>query len=152
MIRPLCVVELHACADPDCLGTIRGRVARLWADVGGVSAIDQMMFEMAVIDIASNIVRHGRPESTADGSMTCNLILEVYSDRLDARFRDDGRTAHVDAAAMPGDLPENGTGLAMAKAAMDVLRYERCDDANYWTLSRTRTRIWPPFLTPSGGT
>jgi serine/threonine-protein kinase RsbW len=37
---------------------------------------------------------------------------------------------------------ESGRGLAMAKAAVDVLTCERHDGDNYWTLSRTRTAEW----------
>jgi serine/threonine-protein kinase RsbW len=96
------------------------------------------MFETAVIEVAGNIVQHG----AGAGSVNCNLILEVYPDRLDAHFKDDGGTAYVDigAAHMPEALAETGRGLAMAKAAVDVLTYERRNGGNYWKLSRTRTR------------
>ncbi|MBT2551331.1 ATP-binding protein [Arthrobacter sp. ISL-65] len=131
------VHELHACADPECLGKVHDLLALIWETSPDVSALDRAMFETAVIEIAANIVRHGSEE----GSTFCNLILEVYPDRLDARFKDDGQIAHVDldAAAMPDDFAESGRGLAMAKAAVDVLTYRRHNNDNYWTLSRTRT-------------
>ncbi|MBT2513142.1 ATP-binding protein [Arthrobacter sp. ISL-30] len=131
------VHELHACADPECLGKVHDLLARMWETSPEVSELDRAMFETAVIEIAANIVEHGSQE----GSILCNLILEVYPDRLDARFKDDGRIAQVDldAAAMPDDFAESGRGLAMAKAAVDVLTYHRHNNDNYWTLSRTRT-------------
>ncbi|ALV42433.1 hypothetical protein AU252_15820 [Pseudarthrobacter sulfonivorans] len=131
------VHELHACADPECLGKVHDLLAEMWGESPEVSELDRAMFETAVIEIAANIVRHGSDE----GRTLCNLVLEVYPNRLDAHFRDDGRIAHVniDAAAMPDSFAESGRGLAMAKAAVDVLTYERHNEANYWTLSRTRT-------------
>lgn len=44
------------------------------------------MFETAVIEITANIVGHGSDE----GRTLCNLILEVYPNRLNAPFRDNG--------------------------------------------------------------
>lgn len=129
--------ELHACADPECLGKVHNLLAEMWDESPEVSELDREMFETAVIEIAANIVRHGSDE----GRTLCNLILEVYPNRLDAHFRDDGLIAdvNIDAAAMPDSFAESGRGLAMAKAAVDVLTYERRNEANYWTLSRTRT-------------
>ena len=129
--------ELHACVDPECLGKVHNLLAEMWTTATDVSELDRMMFETAVIEIAANIVQHG----AAEGPINCNLILEVYPDRLDAHFKDDGVTAHVDieAAQMPDALAENGRGLAMAKAAVDVLTYERRNGDNFWKLSRTRT-------------
>lgn len=134
------VHELHACADPECLGKVHNLLAEMWGTSPDVSELDRAMFETAVIEIAANIVRHGSDE----GRTVCNLILELYPDRLDARFKDDGLIAHVniDAAAMPDSFAESGRGLAMAKAAVDVLTYERHNGDNYWTLSRTRTVEW----------
>lgn len=135
---PLQVHELHACTDPECLGKVHNLLTDMWATSKDVSELDRTMFETAVIEIAANIVQHG----TAEGPVTCNLILEVYPDRLDAHFKDDGVTANVDigAARMPDALAETGRGLAMAKAAVDVLTYERRNGDNFWTLSRTRVR------------
>lgn len=131
------VHELHACAAPECLGKVHDLLAEMWGSSPDVSLLDRAMFETAVIEIAANIVRHGSDE----GRTVCNLTLEVYPDRLDAFFSDDGLIAHVniDAAAMPDAYAESGRGLAIAKAAVDVLRYERHDGDNRWTLSRTRT-------------
>jgi serine/threonine-protein kinase RsbW len=130
------VHELHACADPGCLGKIHNLLASAWGSSPDVTETDRAMFETAVIEIAGNIVRHGSDE----GRTVCNLILEVFPDRLDARFHDDGLIADVDiaAAAMPDTNAESGRGLALAKAAVDVLTYERHNGENFWSLSRTR--------------
>lgn len=134
---PLQLHELHACADPDCLGKVHCLLEDMWAGSPDVSEVDRAMFETAVIEIAANIVQH----STAEGPVNCNLTLEVYPERLDAHFRDDGLTAAVnlDTAAMPDALTESGRGLALAKAAVDTLSYERTNGTNHWTLRRSRT-------------
>jgi serine/threonine-protein kinase RsbW len=137
--KPLQVHELHACADPDCLAKVYRLLEDMWAGSPDVSATDRVMFETAVIEIAGNIVQHGVAEG--EGPVNCNLTLELYPDRLEANFKDDGRTAAVDidAATMPDALAEGGRGLALAKAAVDILMYERHNGANHWTLRRTRT-------------
>jgi serine/threonine-protein kinase RsbW len=136
--KPLHVHELHACADPDCLAKVHRLLEDMWAGSPDVSGEDRVMFEMAVIEIAGNIVQHGVGED--DGPVNCNLTLHVYQERLEANFKDDGRTAPVDidTVAMPDPLAESGRGLALAKAAVDVFIYERHNGANHWTLCRTR--------------
>lgn len=135
--RRLEIHQLHACVDPDCLGKVHNLLAQMWSTSPDVSELDRIMFETAVMEIAANIVQHASDESLTN----CNLILEVYPDRLDAHFKDDGRIAHVDvtAAELPETFAESGRGLALAKAAVDVLTYERLNGDNYWKLSRTRT-------------
>ena len=129
--------ELHACAGPDFLEEVHCFLERVWATSPDVSGIDRMMFETAVIEIAANIIEHGSPGAGPQ----CELTIEVYPDRLDAHFSDDGIIAlvNVDTAAMPDALAEGGRGLAIAKAALDGLTYERRNNTNFWTLNRVRT-------------
>jgi serine/threonine-protein kinase RsbW len=131
------VYELQSCADLEFLEKVHGLLQQVWTTSPDVSGADRTMFETAVIEIAANIVEHGCAEAGTD----CSITIEVYPDRLDARFKDDGIAAlvNVDTAAMPGPLAERGRGLAIAKAALDVLAYERHNNNNFWTLSRTRT-------------
>lgn len=131
------VYELHACAGPDYLEKVHRLLQRVWDTSPDVSGADRTMFESAVAEIAANIIEHGCAMPTT----TCNLTIEVSPDRLDARFTDDGVAVlvNVDAASMPDALAERGRGLAIAKAALDVLAYERHNNSNLWTLSRKRT-------------
>jgi serine/threonine-protein kinase RsbW len=139
MDKPLQVHELHACADPDCLAKVYRLLEDMWAGSPDVSGTDRVMFETAVIEIAGNIVQHGAGEG--EGPVNCNLTLNVYAERLEANFKDNGRIAPVDidTVGMPDPLAESGRGLALAKAAVDVFIYERHNGANHWTLRRTRT-------------
>lgn len=128
---------LHTCVDPDYLGKVHNLLAEMWSTSTDVSELDRIMFETAVMEIAANIVQHASDK----GRIKCNVILGVYPDRLDALFKDDGRIAHVDvnAAELPDALAESGRGLAMARAAVDILKYERLNGHNFWKLNRTRT-------------
>jgi anti-sigma regulatory factor (Ser/Thr protein kinase) len=72
------------------------------------------------------------------------LRLRAWHDRLEARFTDRGiRYAPPPAPKSPAvyddgevaALPEGGFGLALARSAVDMLDYDRHDDAeNHWTL------------------
>lgn len=135
--RRLNVHELSGPVNPGCLEKVDLLLRQVWATSADVSGTDRIMFETAVIEIAANIIQHG----SAEVSINCTLTIEVYPDRLDAQFRDDGIAALVDldTASMPDPLAESGRGIAMAKASLDVLAYERHNDKNVWTLSRLRT-------------
>ncbi len=75
------VHELHACTDAECLRRVRELLIRMWETSPDVAEPDRTMFETAVLKIAAGIARHG-----AEGDRPCNLVLEVYPHRLDARF------------------------------------------------------------------
>jgi len=119
--------------DPTLLDAINELLAGLWADEPHISQADRMMFETAVAEIAGNIVCHGG----ADVEMT--LRLWARPDRVVARFEDNGRALSPDvvtAAEMPGDLDETGRGVALAKATVDEVSYQREGEHNEWTLVR----------------
>ncbi|NGP04195.1 ATP-binding protein [Rhodococcus sp. 14C212] len=104
---------------------------------GRVEDADRFQFEIAVAEIAANIVEHA-----GDGDpVTMRLELRLCSDRIEACFHDDGRPARVDleTVRMPGDMAERGRGLAIALAALDELSYRRRDATNRWILVRQRS-------------
>ena len=139
---------LRVGAHPESLDRVHELLARLWTD-DDMPAVDRMQFETAVAEVAANIVEHA-----ADGrDVTLVLRVSRWPDRVEARFEDDGAEAHVDldAASMPesGDpddldavlaLAEDGRGLALARAAVDELVYEREGSTNRWFLVRRRSR------------
>ena len=103
---------------------------------GQVEDEDRFPFEIAVAEIAANIVEHA-----GDGApVTMRLELRLSPDRIEACFHDDGRPARVDleTVRMPGDMAERGRGLAIALAALDELSYRRRGSSNRWILVRER--------------
>jgi serine/threonine-protein kinase RsbW len=101
-------------------------------------------FATALGEIAANIVRHAHP-SPGEAGCLC-LRLRLYPGRVEARFVDDGRpypgSLSVSALPILDDLPEGGFGLALARAALDRLRYRRTGNGvNCWWLVK---RFPPP--------
>lgn len=98
-----------------------------------VSAEAFMMMETAVIEIAGNVVEHGRPI----GQVRWTFTLRVRDAMLEGVLSDDGREYAGDLSSlMPDPLSESGRGLALAQAALDELRYAREDERNVWTMRR----------------
>ena len=106
--------------------------------------------ELAIGEIAANIVRHAHPPSARAGSL--RLRLRGFTTGVEAQFSDSGvafkgdlargaesRRAHaaptdLGATAME-DLPESGYGLGLVVQAVDRLEYARTlDGQNRWTL------------------
>lgn len=139
---------LRVGARPESLDRVHELLAELWTD-DDLPAADRVQFETAVAEVAANIVEHA-----AEGrDVTLVLRVSRWPDRVEARFEDDGAAADVDlaAATMPaaGDpddldavlaLAEDGRGLALARAAVDELVYEREGSTNRWLLVRRRAR------------
>ncbi|KAE8764938.1 ATP-binding protein [Georgenia thermotolerans] len=125
---------LEGLAVPESLSDLHDLLERVAADHPDVDPGDLMMFETAVIEVAGNVVEHGRPH----GKVLYTFRLRVLPDRVEARLREASQAVAPDvvAAEMPDPLAEDGRGLALSRAMLDELRYERIGDANVWTLVR----------------
>lgn len=128
--------ELCCAARPECLDDVHRLLVQLWDAAPDVGGVDRIMVETAVVEIAANIVEHA-----PDGwPVELTLRVAVHTDRVEARFHDDGRPALIDpgAAVLPADLmAEHGRGLAVARAA-GKLTYCRRDGTNVWRIIRRR--------------
>jgi serine/threonine-protein kinase RsbW len=128
---------LEHCIQPECLNRISDVLQELWAESGDVSELDRMMFEIALIELAGNVVQHRQ----IDADFDCYITLRVFGAGLEAVICDSGQPVTVDlaAAALPDDLAEHGRGIPMARAALHDLTYERVAGLNYWRIRRDRT-------------
>ena len=121
---------------PDDVTAVHEFLARVWQAEPSVSAEDRMALELALVELASNVIEHaGRGRQLA-----CRVDLSCSSDGYAAVVSDDGAPAGVDPAAaeLPDDLAESGRGLALVKMVVDDLRYDRVGERNRWTLQRAR--------------
>ena len=128
---------LEGLAVPESLNLLHDLLERVGREHPDLDAGDLMMFETAVIEVAGNVVEHGRPR----GDVTWAFRLSVLPDRLDAQLSDSGEEypGGTWGTAMPTDLlQEDGRGLALATAVLDSLEYERSDTANHWTMRLQR--------------
>lgn len=111
---------------------------RVGAEHDDVDPAGLLMLETALIEVAGNAVEHGTPP----GGLRYRFVLEVGPDELRGTFSDDGDPLVLPPdAPMPDDpLAEGGRGLALARAALTELRYERRGSENVWTLLRRHAR------------
>lgn len=139
---------LVAPAIAESLAALHDLLARFWAQVDHVAPAPpsgdlRARFSTAVIEIGGNIIRHAYPTG-APGTLALRLL--AWPDRLEARYTDTGiryipQPAAPEAPAAWDDtaldaLPEGGFGLALVRAAVDALDYERAaDGVNHWTLT-----------------
>ena len=137
----------EARATPEALTAIHDLLARFWAGLDPTPLSpprdQRARVVTAVIEIGGNIIRHAYPPGQA-GALTLRLC--AWPDRLEARYSDRGVRYEPapDPQALPviatGDeavapLPEGGFGLAIARATLDALDYDRSPGGeNHWTL------------------
>ena len=128
---------LEGLAVPESLNLLHDLLERVGREHPDIDAGDLMMFETAVIEVAGNVVEHGRPQ----GDVAWTFRLSVLADRLEAQLSDSGEEypGGTWGTTMPADpLQEDGRGLALATAVLDSLEYERSSSANHWTMRRSR--------------
>ena len=124
--------SLDGLAVPESLGLLHALLEEVAADHPEHSPNDLLLFETAVIEIAGNLVEHGRPP----GEVRYTFTLAVSPDRLEAVLTDTGEVVPEPegAAVMPDDREEAGRGLLLARAALDELSYARGDEGNLWRM------------------
>jgi anti-sigma B factor antagonist len=126
------VVEVEVGRDlsPQQLDTVHEAMARCWLAMEAPPADGwRMRFEVAVSEIAANIIEHARPP-------VAYLRLTLDAGRLVAEFRDTGQgwAGQPEPKHMPDEFAERGRGLTIARAAVDEVVYDRADGINRWQL------------------
>lgn len=132
---PILEREVTVRGVPDDLGLLHQALQRFWIELDDVTPAEltrqwRLLFEIAVLEIANNIVRYARLDRTTSGTFV--LRLSAYADHVVALFQDSGlpfvsekprsrSIEHLDIA----DLPEGGYGLQAARDAVDSLHYSR---------------------------
>lgn len=134
-------LTLVAPLGPEILDEVHALVGQL-LDATAASTVDRIRFEMAVIEIANNIVEHSRrTDPPSDEPRSFHLVVQGHDDALTAEFRDDGRPVVIDfeAISMPGEDAEAGRGLALALATVDDISHEHHDGLNIWRIACRRS-------------
>jgi len=124
-------------AAPECFDELHALLERVSENHPEVGREDLDMLETAVIEIAGNVVEHGRPP----GQVSYSFFLEVTDTALESVLIESGTEVPPDLdepRPAPDDMSETGRGLLLAGAVLDELRYERRDGQNTWTMVRGR--------------
>ena len=143
---PLAETAVCAPALPGGLEALHDALARFWGAVDAALArppdsAHRLRLETAVMEVATNIIRHAHPPGAPPGAM--HLRLRAHADRIEARFTDRGLAFRPsepppgpeDEPADPLEIPEGGYGLALVRATVDEVDYERSDEGtNVWRL------------------
>lgn len=128
--------ELQGFAVPEGIEELHVLLDRARAEHPDLDPSDLMLFETAVIEIANNVVEHGRPT----GGVRWRFALSVLPDELEATLADSGEAYAGDLdGTMPDELAEAGRGFPLAHAILDRIEYSRGDGANHWRMVRRRT-------------
>jgi serine/threonine-protein kinase RsbW len=114
---------------PDALDNVQAALDAFWSRHDDVPAAVRIEVEIAVTEIAANILEHG-----CAGEL--QMEMAVHADEVHVEFTDSGDPAEVDLfmVRMPDAMAERGRGLAIAPAALRVLAYFRDELGNHWRL------------------
>ncbi|MEO5920198.1 MAG: ATP-binding protein [Pseudolysinimonas sp.] len=120
---------------PDDVDTVHGLLEIVWTEVPAIGMEDRFSLETAIIELASNVMRHADPGS----GVSCTLLIETFPDRIEVTLSDSGEPGDVQLADrdMPDVLAESGRGIPLIQALVDELRYDRTDGLNHWHITRT---------------
>jgi serine/threonine-protein kinase RsbW len=127
--------QVEVTTPPDDLDAVQDMLQQAWRVLPPLSDDDRMRFELALVELASNVIRHAD-----DGSgVSCTLRIENRGDRLEATLVDSGKPGSVciSATEMPDDLAESGRGIPLIRALVDELEFGRDEQGlNRWHIVR----------------
>ena len=128
----------HIECPPDDVDAVHNLLNSVWTDRVKIADADRFSFETAIVELTSNVIRHG---DTGSG-ISCSITIDVYSDRIEATLVDTGKIAKVEleGVAMPDSLAESGRGIALIKALVDTISYTRDGNLNRWQIARRFTK------------
>ncbi len=115
------------------LDAVHEGLARFWEELDPPQSDEwRMLFELAVSEVAANIVEHARPRYLT-------LKLSVESGQAIAEFWDRGLgwAGPPEPGQLLDELAERGRGLTLAINACDEVTYERVGPTNHWRLIKS---------------
>lgn len=140
MNEPIAGRSFRDQAVAESIETVHILLDELWADAPFVPEMDRMTFATAVIEAASNIVQHARPEFPTPVELGVDISVRTHSLRAEiSAFGAIDPQLDTGAQGMPGPEAESGRGLALIRALVSTVTFARQDGTNTWVLSRDST-------------
>ena len=125
--------EFKGRAAPESLSDVHELVSRAKDDNPAVAERDIMLFEIGLIEVANNIVKHSQPR----GNVDLRVLLIVDPNELAAELVDNGAAVMFPIhAEMPDALATHGRGIPLARATLDEMTLNRVAEENHWHLKR----------------
>lgn len=121
-------------APPDDVDAVHQLLAEVWVDFPSVSTVDRTSFETALIELASNVIRH----AGGGAAVRCDLTVSIVGGVIEARLTDGAAPSNADLVArgMPDALSEQGRGIPLIQLLVDEVEYIRSESVNHWRISR----------------
>ena len=115
------------------LADVHAALEDCWKSNSQVPERVRIELDIAVGEIVANIVEHASRGET----VLVQMSIEVLSDQINIDLTDDGIECEVnsDRAHMPDELAHRGRGIAMARAVLSRLSYQRSGAQNHWRLA-----------------
>lgn len=125
---------LRMSSPPDDVNSVHGHLESIWAHSPAISAVDRLSFELALIELAGNVICH----ADSGSGVSFTLTIETFADSIQATVRDTGEPVDVELTGrdMPGELSESGRGIPLITALVDEFAYDREGDLNHWRITR----------------
>ena len=126
---------------PDSVDTVQDLLATMWAQTPGLDPDDRMAAELAIVELAANVIEHANEGEP----ITFSLSVVVYDDRIEATTTDSGSVGDIDLQRreMPHGESERGRGVPLMQSLTDSIEHRRIEGANHWTLVRARRSSEP---------
>ncbi|MCL1897345.1 MAG: ATP-binding protein [Micrococcales bacterium] len=131
---------LKGLASPDQLDNVHDLLEQAAGEHPSINPMDVKLFETAILELANNVIQYGRPV----GKVQWEVTIRVSHDHIEADLDDTGQSfVPTEGSAMPDEDAEGGRGLAIAKAVVDQMEYQRIGDKNHWHMVRLLGHIPP---------
>ena len=103
-----------------------------WTSNNHVPEDIRVQLGIAVGELVANIVEH----AAQDEPVLVQMSIDVLANEVHVSFTDDGIPCPVapESADMPDVFADRGRGLAMMRAVLGRLSYQRANNHNHWRL------------------
>lgn len=134
----MAVKSIELTSPPDTINEVHKLLLDIWEGAEQVNSGDRYRFELALIELATNVIQHADPGNV----VRCTIVVETGPERLASTIYDSGPPVELEleGRSMPDALEESGRGIPLIHLLVDTLRYDRVGDRNRWSIERTSLR------------
>ncbi len=130
----MAVKSIELTSPPDTINEVHKLLLDIWDGAEQVNSGDRYRFELALIELATNVMQHADPGNV----VRCTILVETSPERLSCTVYDSGPPVvlELEGRSMPDALEESGRGIPLIRALVDELDYGREGGVNRWYIMR----------------